>query len=354
MAVKDSAPPKSAKPRYVWLFDPEQMVLGDIVLERGSGPSSTFVAGATLGRYSHALIWVGTDFIEAMPGGVRTISFARVPVIERDNWSILRPRNEFARLATAAVVEARNMAFKDYDTEGALRTVIGGRNRATPSKRFCSQLIVEASLRAGVDLLPGKRPEQVTPNMLLRSPCLEKIELPLRRPEELELGPYPEKFLDRSTAYLDSSMRQQLNIDQAITKAVATRIRSLAIPRTFQGSRPGNLNELLAYIPHLPPGTGRSFATEVLELMEGYGYFDLLRPQLSSIMARVNGDARWELQVPGWVMSRDRHSGNASALVSYLMQMPHPLWSRLRSMHLEYAHGFQLLIDRAEGKPPGL
>jgi uncharacterized protein YycO len=161
---------ETMKPLTISLFDPDALRLGDIVLERGPGMSSAIVAAVTGGHYSHALIWVGGDFVEAMPGGVRSLSFARVPILNPTMWLLLRPTAAYQKLAERAAVEARGMAFKQYDTEGALRTVVGRRRDPVPTKLFCSQLIAEAYRRAGLELIPERRAGAITPNLLKRSP----------------------------------------------------------------------------------------------------------------------------------------------------------------------------------------
>jgi hypothetical protein len=71
------------------------------------------------------------------------------------------------------------MAFKEYDLIGAGSSFFGGRSQAATDRRFCSQLVTEAYARAGLVLIPGRHPEQVTPNMLVHSSELAVAPLPL-------------------------------------------------------------------------------------------------------------------------------------------------------------------------------
>lgn len=330
----------------VWLFDPDALALGDIVLERGSDKSGALIAKVTRGRYSHALIWVGGDFIEAMPEGVRSLSFARVPVCEPDNWLLLRPLPEHASVAAEAAMAARGMAHKEYDTRGAIRTVIGPRKTPVPTARFCSQLVAEAYLRSGLDLLPGVTPEAVTPNMLLRSERLALVPLPLRRSDEIMDEPYPYDMLDRSASYLASPMYREALISRRLFRFVEAAVNSVLTPE-LQPYQPGNLGEVLRLLPHLEPTAASIIADQLLQGMHQEGYFHLLLPQFASMWSDVDADPHWRRQIPGWEETRQRHLGNARFYQEQDEVMPHQLWRRLHTMHLLIANTFRELIEKA-------
>jgi hypothetical protein len=326
--------------REVALFDDEGLELGDIVLERGTGSAGKFVAGVTGGRFNHALIWVGGDFIEAMPGGVRCLSNRRVPIFDPGNWLLLRPLPELAGLGESAAFHAREMTFKEYDTAGAVRTVLSPRTAPAPTKNFCSQLVAESYRRAGVDLLPGKRPESITPNMLPKSFLLQRVSIRL-----MATLNYPAEHYDRSASYRASGMHREGEANRTIYGAGVALLNGVALPP--MQPMPGNLSELLALLPHLQPRIAAPVANAILKEMETTGYFDLLTPQLDEMWPRVKASPYWQEQVPGWRQTLRRHEGNAEAIKEILAAQSLPMWQALRNMHLNYATRFEAMIARA-------
>lgn len=338
MSNTDAAP--------VWLFDSEALSLGDVVLERGPGKGGALIAKVTKGPYNHALIWVGGDFVEAMPEGVRVLSFARVPIRNPGNWLLLRPPPQYAGIARDAALEARSMTYKEYDTPGALRTVLGPRRAPIPTKRFCSQLVAEAYLRSGLDLLPGVRPEAVTPNKLLESPSLTSVPLPLRTSDVFQHGPYPAELLDRSAAYLSSPMYQEARIGRVLFRSVEA-MTNAALTPALRKYQPGNLGEVLKLLVHLDRGAANAIADALLIGMLQTGYLQLLVPQMASIWSRVDDDQRWKKQISGWEETRQRHLGNARFYQEQDEIMQHQLWRKLHVMHLMNAEAFAGLIEKA-------
>lgn len=330
----------------IYLFDPVHLVPGDIVLERGRGVSSTIIAAATGGSFSHALIWVGSDFVEAMPGGVRNLSFARVPVTVPANWALLRAKPEHQSISAAAANAARGMVFESYDSAGAVMTQIGGRQGARPGTRFCSQLIAEAYRRAGMDLVPGRRPEQITPNMLLRATTHSRVPLKLIDAAEKNGGkPYPEYFLDRSVAFQKAPMQREGEINRELFKSVEDLVRIAPLPIGWRAARPGSFGEVLDLLPLLPPEHGIPIADRLLEVMERTGYFHLLVPALADLWPRVGASHRDH--IPGWTETRERYLQNYGACSERFQVMPHRIWDQLRTMYWVNANAFDGLIEKA-------
>lgn len=332
--------PRQQHPPEIALFDDEGLELGDIVLERGTGSAGKLIAGVTGGRFNHALIWVGGDFIEAMPGGVRCLSNRRVPIFDPRNWMLLRPHPELVGLGETAAFHARHMTFKEYDTAGAVRTVLGPRAAPVPTKNFCSQLVAEAYRRAGVELLPGKQPEGITPNMLAKSVLLRRE--PIRLMATVD---YPIEHYDRSASYRTSDMQREGEANRAIYAAGVTCLKGLPILLTRP--MPGNLAEMLDLLPHLAPSIAAPVANAMLKEMHSTGYFDLLTPHLDEMWSRIRDDPYWLEQVPAWRQTERRHAGNAEAIGDILKVQPLPMWEALRTMHLNYAARLEAMIVRA-------
>jgi hypothetical protein len=323
------------------------MALGDIVLERGTGTVSAIVAGVTGGRFSHALIWVGTGFIEAVPDGVRALSFARVPIVDRDRWLLLRPLQDHFGIGERAAEETSRMVYKGYDAEGALRTVLGSRPAAAPTRLFCSQLVAEAYHRAGLDLLPSKRPEEVTPNMLAQSECLRRVELPLRRSDEVISGPYPLEFLDRSVAFKASPMFREAEVTRELYRSVEARLKAAPLPHGL--ALPGNLGEVLDILPSLDHLAREEIADVLLTGMEALGYFNFLKPELQETWPQIRNEAAWHALVPGWRKTVDRFRNNAAAVDAIYQVWPHHLWRTLRTMHRHHVYVLEAFIAKASG-----
>lgn len=145
-----------------WRIDRHALQPGDVLLEAGATLFGAAIRKADHGAYSHALMWVGnTDFVEAVGGGSRVISFARVLITRPERWLLLRHPD--ADLARAAAVEARNLAHKRYSLPKAVGTKLPVRPSTSPTSLFCSHLVAEAYARAGVPLIPRKAAAKVTP-----------------------------------------------------------------------------------------------------------------------------------------------------------------------------------------------
>ena len=327
----------------VSLFDASQLMLGDILLERGTDAGARFVAAATFGRFSHALMWVGDDFLEAMPGGARVLSFARVPVTQPLNWALRRPKPEFREVAAEATVHARRMVFERYDFTGAILTQVGGRPTAAPGARFCSQLIAEAYRQAGLDLIPGKRPEQMTPNMLRSLRSHDAVTLPLVDAANLLDAPYPPELLNRSDAFQASPMHQEGEMVRRFFDAVSDLVNVAPWPI----ETPTTHGAVIDYLALLPLQFSGPIADRLLVEMERDGYFTLLVRPMAELLPQV--DSGYADRVPGWREVRSRHLQNAEMCLQRGHAMPHLLWDRLRAMYVINAGAFSALIEKATG-----
>lgn len=338
----------SPRASIIQLFDPSALQPGDVVLERGPGGGSAVVAGATNGHYSHALIWVGGgDFIEAMPDGVRSLSFARVPVVQPQNWRLLRVAPEHQVFATKAAEAARALAFNAYDKAGAIRSVMAPRFGPKPSYRFCSQLVAEAYEAAGLPLFEARAPGAVYPNILLESPRLLDTRLPLSAAQALWDAPYPPEMLDRSRAFRGSAMAEEGDIARAIFDAVVPLLQTARLPPPFTELQIGVLNDVISILPLLPPEEGRPIADRLLAEMTDRNYFGLLAPLLVQFWGDVEPSPWWRAHAALWREARDRHRLNAERCHEASRQMPHPLWMKLRAMYALNAMAFDGLLEKS-------
>lgn len=326
----------------VQLFDPTRLELGDIVLERGTGPSSDLTAWSTGGEFTHALIWVGDDFLEAMPDGVRSLSYYRVPVLDAAKWRLLRLAADSHGAGAQAAVNARNLAFKDYDLWGAMRTVLGPRQEPIPEKLFCSQLVARAYLDAKVSLVPGKAPEGVTPgDLALHAKGLKTVDLPLQPGHGPGGEPYPDGLLDRSKAYQASPMAKERKINRELVLAVRDRFEKLTPPDGHPP--PGNLVELLILLPHFERAAALDIAGILLDRMNQTGYFRMLPGAMAPLWF---GDA----PLPhDYARAIAHHRQNAEACHANDSLMPHAIWQQLRAMYVMNALALEALVERNGG-----
>jgi len=338
-----------------WIFDPSQLLPGDIVLERGSGWRSKGIALADRGTYSHALLWLGnTDFIEATGDGVRVISFARVIIRKPNRWRLLRFVSA-PEIAAKAADFARNMAHRKYDLRGAVLTKAGGRRRPDPTRLFCSQLVAAAYEQAGVSIVDGLKAQQVTPSALENSARLTSTEFQL-----LEVDPKSAAPLDRDEGYRATMMQQEMLASQAAFEAVQGEISSLMDPE-IPGVPfpPGDLYGLFVVLGYQPGPTG--LEDKILAELTRHNYFDLGTGQIVGAnleMRRAVGDV-----LSGRLLANDREAAvaeirsmaasfqptllrcrqNASVFRGFYAASKHPLWLQLATMYFMRASGIEAI-----------
>lgn len=328
----------------MFLFDPDRMKAGDVVLERGDGLGASITANATGGRYSHALIWIdGGDFIEAMPTGVRTLQYIRVPVIDPDNWLLLRLEDGREPEAKAAALHARNHCFKMYDLEAALRSPLMPRKSMSASAVFCSQLIADAYLSVGIELLPGRLPSSITPNDLSRSTALKQADTPLIPAPYPALRFFEEYGLDRSSLYESAPMAAERDIAMRLYQRVKPEFEGIKWPGD---ETPGGLGDLQNILSFVDRSKADRIADILLNDMQEMGYFMLLIPHLNDLISSRTVAGRKEL-IPSYQHSYQRHIDNAKVCEAAFRRHPHQLWRELSNMYSINAVGFQALIEIA-------
>jgi hypothetical protein len=333
----------------VFLFDHKLLKAGDVVLERGKGLGAAITAGATGGRYSHALMWVdGGDFIEAMPTGVRILQYIRVPIINRNNWMLLRLKAGWEAQGKAAADYARNHSFKKYDLKGALRSPLMPRKSMSANAVFCSQLIADAFAGVGVELVPGRSASSVTPNDLWRSPVLEKLQPPFVPAPDFALRYFEEHGLDRSSLYELALMAKERDLMMLLFKLVESEFDGIEWPLS---NAPGSLGELQDVLSFVGGPKADRIADILLEGMEENGYFRLLEPSLNDAISNRLVAGQTEL-IPGYRNSVQRHWNNSRACKAAHHRHPHRLWQELHEMYVRNAIGFQALIEIASEPAP--
>jgi Permuted papain-like amidase enzyme, YaeF/YiiX, C92 family len=345
-----------------WLFDVANLRAGDVVLERGLRWTSRIIRAADRGKYSHALIFLGgTDFLEAVNMGSRVITYLRVVITDPSAWVVLRHPD--AQTAERAAHKARNLAHKKYGKIAAIRSILPFRFKDDPSCLFCSQLVAEAYQRAGVILVRGKVPRQITPRLLHDASALKPLQqIPIRKQLSRNVAP-----LDRDAGYANSVTAEEMRASQNAFDAVQPELDRLS--RTLEVSPiPGSLTELFQFLMQAE-AEGKDVAPVVEQLeraLEHEEYFDL-----SSRSAR-QAEAVWRLKLEfarseqASALDRSdlareaaelvgsyrslllRVQGNAQRYQNAFEKSRSRLWSRLAQMSGETAQSAHNLLNIAQ------
>ena len=316
-----------------WHIDHRALQPGDVILEAGATLFGAAIRKIDRGTYSHALMWIGnTDFVEAVAGGSRVISFARVLVTKPARWLLLRhPRPDAAR---AAATEARNLAHKNYALGKALGTKLPVPASSSPTSLFCSQLVAEAYARAGAPLVAGKAPAKVTPNDLVRASSLQDIGVP----PLVEVTPEAavQHFLNRDGAYRGSLPVAERRIAMRAFAAVRPLARKLS-------PEPGNLVETLQGLAD-SPANHSELAAALLEALEQRGYFSLLDGLMLDI-AQGQAPVGSAEHIAGWRVSAERHQDEWRKYTAIANRSPYPIWKRFAQLYLRNHLLFAALIE---------
>ncbi|MFJ6010202.1 hypothetical protein ACIQHZ_31455 [Streptomyces halstedii] len=154
--------------------------MGDIGLTKIGGLAGLFV---NVGQWfvgdfapiQHALIYIGGGWVvQAMPSGAEMIPLEEAsPVVMWSTGLIPLTHEERVSLANKAYdLVGTPYGFLDYLSIALERLGVRPRwvlERVISSKTLiCSQLVVEAYLRAGIELFPGEFPGDQTPGDLYR------------------------------------------------------------------------------------------------------------------------------------------------------------------------------------------
>jgi hypothetical protein len=166
-----------------YVFDPDAVLPGDILLTSTPSVKSKLIRKATKSEFSHAAICIDYGhFIEAIGSGVCRFAIKGVGVRNRANVRLLRMDRSLPN-SIAISRFAAGMAHEDlqrgYSVVGALGVVLP--TKADEAALFCSQLVVEAydkAMKANglfAPLVPTKQLNKIAPGHLIQSPYLVDV-----------------------------------------------------------------------------------------------------------------------------------------------------------------------------------
>jgi hypothetical protein len=173
------------KDQEVYLFKPEALEVGDIILSTDpTSNESRVIRWLTGGDYSHAAICtrvgllVEATFSSKGVGGVARANIMRVVADAPETLRLLRLQPGVPRrreIAEKAAARAEWMISREYwfdGVKGFLRSKI-----PTNEKQafFCSHLVAQAYREAGLELLPGVPSEKTAPSAFQESTLLEDL-----------------------------------------------------------------------------------------------------------------------------------------------------------------------------------
>lgn len=139
-------------------------------------PVSRAIRIGTWSQFSHAAICTDPPlFVEAVGVGVRPRSILGMGVRDKQWVRVLRLKADMANHADRTSEAARHAdryLVHGYWVGGALATKLPGVSLRKRSKFFCSHLVAQAYMEAGIDLVPGLPPSKVTPKAISHSSLL--------------------------------------------------------------------------------------------------------------------------------------------------------------------------------------
>jgi hypothetical protein len=172
----DAASDEKKQPSTFYILDCSKLETGDVILTTvPDSPISKVIRATTQSAYSHAALIVlnGSGIIEAIGSGVEMTSPLSFAVRDVKNIKILRIPSLSDSVKEKIETSLAHL-FKDYSTTGALLSVTDAKFKGEDTELFCSQLVAQTYLDAGVSLCE-KPAAKVTPADLDRSLAFQDI-----------------------------------------------------------------------------------------------------------------------------------------------------------------------------------
>lgn len=154
---------------------------GDILISKRSGPISKLIKILTNSDYSHAALYIGNNcFVESDWGGVHVSHISKYYDTPYDIYKPKKITHEQQKIVTEW---SKGQIGKGYDLLGILGiavTITGltKTNLFDNKRRFwCSELVQDAYMNAGINLVDDKNSVLVSPGDLAKSDLLYKVNL---------------------------------------------------------------------------------------------------------------------------------------------------------------------------------
>lgn len=182
-------------------LDTNNMLKGDIILSRDKGKISKTIQTVTLGRYSHAAIYLGAESYAEAAGPetlVAADNIQRLLFEKPDDCCVLRLKEHTTlEQRDLIVMNARQLIGQKYSMEEVKRVLSLKYDKAVSvNEQFCSRYVAKTYSSAGYQIV--NRPDYCSPNKIFRSKKLQKITNVLRKmtSEEIEVFSQPSEEID--------------------------------------------------------------------------------------------------------------------------------------------------------------
>jgi hypothetical protein len=172
----------------MYVFDIDELKVGDIILIRSNSRISEMVRRHTNSQYSHAILYVGlSSMIDSDGYGVQSNNIQRLLIDAIDNGVVLRLREQRTEQEMFTVETfARQKIGTQYSTDEARMAAIAKDVEAkNPNRQFCTRFVAQAYYNAGIKVV--ENPDYCTPEDLLNSALLEIVPNLLRPATEKEI-----------------------------------------------------------------------------------------------------------------------------------------------------------------------
>ena len=186
----------------MFILDADRLRVGDIILTADQTLRSKGIRVATGGSFSHAMLYVADhSYIHSDGDGVHSGNTQRRLFSALGEAVVLRLRNPDPSAVERACVYARTQVGKQYSKTEAVRSRKfrdAAEQVEDSNRQFCSRLVAQAYLVAGVPLVPNA--DYCYPSDFAASQLLQAVAAPLRqaRAAEIEFA-HSERPIERQT-----------------------------------------------------------------------------------------------------------------------------------------------------------
>lgn len=170
--VGDFTPTSDIK---LYRLDLSKLRPGDVILTRSPGYFESWaIRTVTWSDFSHAILVVSLpNGIEAADVGVERFRLDNRVARSPNNIKVLRPRPEFKFDSLALTKSADGLLERAYADRDAKLSILRFVPQQERGRFFCSQLVAQCFLDAGLSIVQNALPLKTTPKMIAKSNIFE-------------------------------------------------------------------------------------------------------------------------------------------------------------------------------------
>ncbi|MCO5950907.1 YiiX/YebB-like N1pC/P60 family cysteine hydrolase [Mucilaginibacter flavidus] len=196
----------------IYVLDETVLEKGDIILIREDTNESREIMKRSNSDFHHAMLYRAiSSYLESDGTLVRAMNTQRKPIKQEQDVAVLRLKQMPEWYTVEKALNAAGaMVGMDYSTREAFRALTHqGKAPVSPNLQFCTRFVAQAYAAAGVQLVDD--PNYCTPQQILDSPLLMRVDGPLRlaHPEEIVMGeeknPIAERDENRLGSFLENA-----------------------------------------------------------------------------------------------------------------------------------------------------